>query len=313
MLGERYQILDLLGEGGMGAVYKARDRELDRLVALKIIRPNLALSAEILRRFKQELILARQVTHRNVVRIYDLAQADGIKFITMDYIEGRDLSSLLREKGKFASKEAAQIMEQVCRALEAAHMEGVIHRDLKPQNIMIDAHGKVSVMDFGIARSTEVVEAMTYTGAMIGTPQYMSPEQAKGEKLDARSDLFSFGIVFYELLTGNSPYRADTAMSSLFMRTTQAARPAIELVSDIPRELSEIVSKCLERDLALRYQNAGEILADLEAWRGKRPTLASLPVFVPGTRRKLAWKWIALAGQIPGAISVRAANDESTN
>jgi serine/threonine protein kinase len=182
MLGERYQILDLLGEGGMGAVYKARDRELDRLVALKIIRPNLALSAEILRRFKQELILARQVTHRNVVRIYDLAQADGIKFITMDYIEGRDLSSLLREKGKFASKEAAQIMEQVCRALEAAHMEGVIHRDLKPQNIMIDAHGKVSVMDFGIARSTEVVEAMTYTGAMIGTPQYMSPEQAKGEK-----------------------------------------------------------------------------------------------------------------------------------
>jgi tetratricopeptide (TPR) repeat protein/predicted Ser/Thr protein kinase len=295
MLGERYQILDLLGEGGMGSVYKARDRELDRLVALKIIRPNLALSPEILRRFKQELILARQVTHRNVVRIYDLAQAEGIKFITMEFIGGRDLSSLLREKGKFAPKEAAEIMEQVCRALEAAHMEGVIHRDLKPQNIMIDAHGKASVMDFGIARSTEVVDAMTYTGAMIGTPQYMSPEQAKGEKLDARSDLFSFGIVFYELLTGNSPYTADTAMSSLFMRTTQAARPAIELVSDIPRELSEIVSKCLERDLALRYQNAAEILADLDAWRGKRPTLAS-HVSVPATRRKLPWRWIAVAG-----------------
>src|SRR5712692_3113396 len=297
MLGNRYQILQLLGEGGMGAVYKARDRELDRVVALKIIRPNLALSSEILHRFKQELILARQVTHRNVVRIYDLGEADGVKFITMEYIEGRDLTSLLREKEKFAPKEAAETMEQVCRALEAAHMEGVVHRDLKPQNIMIDAHGKVSVMDFGIARSTEVVaEAMTYTGAIIGTPQYMSPEQAKGEKLDARSDLFSFGIVFYELLTGNSPYKADTVMSSLFKRTTEAARPAIELVPEIPRGLSEMVSKCLDRDLALRYQNAGEILADLDAWRDKRPTLASLPVIVPGPRRGLVWKWVAVGG-----------------
>ncbi len=293
----RYEILQALGEGGMGTVYKATDRELDRMVALKTIRPELAANPAIIKRFKQELILARQVTHRNVVRIYDLGEADGVKFITMEYIEGRDLTSLLREKGKLAPKEAAEIMEQVCRALEAAHMEGVVHRDLKPQNIMIDAHGKVSVMDFGIARSTEVVaEAMTYTGAIIGTPQYMSPEQAKGEKLDARSDLFSFGIVFYELLTGNSPYKADTVMSSLFKRTTEAARPAIELVPEIPRGLSEMVSKCLDRDLALRYQNAGEILADLDAWRDKRPTLASLPVIVPGPRRGLVWKWVAVGG-----------------
>ncbi|MCU1242342.1 MAG: Serine/threonine-protein kinase PknB [Candidatus Acidoferrum typicum] len=305
MLGNRYQILQLLGEGGMGAVYKAQDRELDRLVALKIIRPNLALSSEILRRFKQELILARQVTHRNVVRIYDLGEADGVKFITMEYIEGRDLSSLVREKGKFAPKETADIMEQVCRALEAAHMEGVVHRDLKPQNIMVDAHGKVLVMDFGIARSVEVVEAMTSTGAMIGTPQYMSPEQAKGEKLDARSDLFSLGIVFYELLTGNSPYKADTAILSLYKRTTEAAQPAMELVSEIPRELSEIVSKCLERDTAQRYQSAGEILADLDAWRGKRRTLASLPITVPGPGRRFAWKWVAVGG-LAVAVAVGA-------
>jgi tetratricopeptide (TPR) repeat protein/predicted Ser/Thr protein kinase len=292
----RYEILQALGEGGMGTVYKAKDRELDRIVAVKTIRPELASNPAIIKRFKQELILARQVTHRNVVRIYDLGEADGVKFITMEYIEGRDLTSLLREKGKLAPKEAAEIMEQVCRALEAAHMEGVVHRDLKPQNIMIDAHGKVSVMDFGIARSTEVAaEAMTYTGAIIGTPQYMSPEQARGEKLDARSDLFSFGIVFYEMLTGNSPYKADTVMSSLYKRTNEAARPAIELVPEIPRGLSEMVSKCLDRDLALRYQNAGEIIADLDAWWGKRPTLASLPVSVPGTRRVLAWKWIAAA------------------
>jgi eukaryotic-like serine/threonine-protein kinase len=294
----RYEILRALGEGGMGTVYKATDRELDRTVALKTIRPELAANPAIIKRFKQELILARQVTHRNVVRIYDLGEADGVKFITMEYIEGRDLTSLLREKGKLAPKEAAEIMEQVCRALEAAHMEGVVHRDLKPQNIMIDGHGKVSVMDFGIARSTEAVEAMTFTGAVIGTPQYMSPEQAKGEKLDARSDLFSFGVVFYELLTGNSPYKADTVMSSLYKRTNEAARPAIELVPEIPRGLSEMVSKCLERDLALRYQNAGEILADLDAWQGKRPTLASLPVVVPGPRRRLAWKWVAASAAV---------------
>jgi tetratricopeptide (TPR) repeat protein/predicted Ser/Thr protein kinase len=291
----RYEILQALGEGGMGTVYKATDRELDRTVALKTIRPELAANPAIIKRFKQELILARQVTHRNVVRIYDLGEAEGVKFITMEYIEGRDLTSLLREKGKLAPKEATEIMEQVCRALEAAHMEGVVHRDLKPQNIMIDANGKVSVMDFGIARSTEAVEAMTFTGAVIGTPQYMSPEQARGEKLDARSDLFSFGIVFYELLTGNSPYKADTVMSSLYKRTNEAARPAIELVPEIPRGLSEVVSKCLERDLAVRYQSAEEILADLDAWRDKRPTLASLPIVVPGTRRWLVWKWVAVS------------------
>ena len=299
----RYEILQALGEGGMGTVYKAIDREVDRSVALKTIRPELAANPEIIKRFKQELILARQVTHRNVVRIYDLGEADGVKFITMEFIEGRDLTSLLQEKGKFEPNEAVEIMEQVCRALEAAHMEGVVHRDLKPQNIMIDTHGKVSVMDFGIARSTEIAGAMTNTGAFIGTPQYMSPEQARGEKLGAQSDLFSFGIVFYELLTGNSPYQADTVMSALFKRTAEAARPAIELAPDISRELSGIVSKCLERDLALRYQSAGEILADLDAWRGKRPTLASLPVVVPGMRHRLVWRWVA-AGGLAVAVAI---------
>src|SRR5215470_7655064 len=139
VLGHRYEILALLGQGGMGAVYKARDTELDRLVALKIIRPELTTNPEILKRFKQELILARQVTHRNVIRIFDLGQADGFKFITMEYLEGRDLRSVIKEKGKLAPEEAGKIVLQICRALEAAHSEGVIHRDLKPQNIMLDA------------------------------------------------------------------------------------------------------------------------------------------------------------------------------
>ena len=155
ILGGRYEILQALGEGGMGAVYKARDRELDRLVALKVIRPDLARNPAIIQRFKQELILARQVTHRNVVRIFDLGEADGIKFITMEFIEGKDLRSLLLENKKFSPEEAAEIIRQVALALDTAHTEGVIHRDLKPQNIMRDAQGRIVVMDFGLARSLE--------------------------------------------------------------------------------------------------------------------------------------------------------------
>ena len=155
VLGERYEIIKPLGEGGMGAVYKARDRELDRLVALKVIRPELASNPEILKRFKQELILARQVTHKNVIRIFDLGVADGRKFITMEFVEGSDLKSILVERGKFPPQEALEIILQMARGLEAAHNESVIHRDLKPQNIMVDAQGRVWVMDFGLARSLE--------------------------------------------------------------------------------------------------------------------------------------------------------------
>src|SRR4029077_7864128 len=209
MLGDRYEVLELLGQGGMGAVYKARDVELERLVALKLIRPDLASHPEILRRFKQELILAREVTHPNVIRIFDLGQASGVRYITMEYVEGRDLRALLREKGKLAPEEAVPVFQQIASALEAAHQAGVVHRDLKPQNIMVDKSGRVYVMDFGVARSMET-PGMTQTGALMGTPEYMSPEQAKGMKVDARSDLFSLAIIFYEVRSGVSPFKADT-------------------------------------------------------------------------------------------------------
>jgi serine/threonine protein kinase/tetratricopeptide (TPR) repeat protein len=293
-MGNRYEVMSLLGEGGMGAVYKVRDRELDRLVALKIIRRELAQNSDVLHRFKQELILARKVTHRNVIRIFDLGEADGVKFITMDYIEGRDLKSLLREKGTFAPKEAKQIIVQVCNALEVAHAEGVIHRDLKPQNIMVDVQGKVSVMDFGIARSMEMVGGMTQTGALVGTPEYMSPEQAKGEHLDTRSDLFSLGIIFYELLTGNPPYKAETAMATLWKRTHEAARPPIELEPGIPRAVNDMVVKCLEIDRERRYQSVAEFARDLEAWEAGTSISAATP-----TQRWLRQttpyrKWLAI-------------------
>jgi len=240
VLAGRYEILQLLGRGGMGAVYKARDMELDRLVALKLIRSELARNPEILRRFKQELILARQVTHKNVIRIFDLGQSEGIRFITMDFVEGQDLCALLLERGKFPPEQAARLMLQICHALEAAHTEGVIHRDLKPQNIMVTAEGRVYVMDFGIARSA-YLPGMTQTGALIGTPEYMSPEQARGEKLTERSDLFSLGVIFYELLTGKSPYPGDAPLATLWKRLLEKAKPATEIDATVPKLLNDIV------------------------------------------------------------------------
>jgi len=271
-MGERYEILKRLGEGGMGAVYKARDRELDLVVALKVIRPELASHPDILRRFKQELILARQVTHKNVIRIFELGVADGRKFITMDYIEGRDLKSILVERGKLPPDEAVRIVRQICRGLEAAHAEGVVHRDLKPQNIMVDANGRVWVMDFGLARSMDLV-GITRTGALMGTPDYMSPEQARAQKVDARSDLFSLGIIFYEIITGVLPFRADTMMATLLKRVQEKPdRPSV-LDPSVPPRLSDLVMKCLEVEVGARYQSASEILTDLG---GDTPSNASV-------------------------------------
>jgi serine/threonine protein kinase len=288
VFGGRYEILQLIGRGGMGAVYKARDTELDRTVALKLIRPELAKDPQILKRFKQELILARQVTHKNVIRIFDLGQSDGIKFITMDFVEGQDLRRLLLEKGKFPPEQAARIMLQICRALEAAHSERVIHRDLKPQNIMLDSGGRVYVMDFGIARSA-YLPGMTQTGALIGTPEYMSPEQGRGEKLTERSDLFSLGIIFYELLTGKSPYYSDTPLATLWKRMTEKATPPAVVDATVPQALSSIVVKALEIEPKNRFASAQEMAQQLEIWLG--PSVGSSTIIVPTPRTAAYWKW----------------------
>src|SRR5882762_646210 len=292
VLAGRYELLKLIGQGGMGAVYKARDKELDRVVALKLIRPELAKNPEVLRRFKQELILARQVTHKNVIRIFDLGQSDGIKFITMDFVEGQDLRSLLLEKSKLPPDQAARIMLQICRALEAAHAEGVIHRDLKPQNIMLDASGRILVMDFGIARSA-YLPGMTQTGALIGTPEYMSPEQGRGEPLTERSDLFSMGIIFYELLTGKSPYHSDTPLATLWKRMTEKVTPPVVLDPTLPQALSNIVVKALEIEPKNRFASAREMAQQLEVWLG--PSAGGETIFLPAPRIKPYWKWASAA------------------
>src|ERR1700732_851215 len=211
VLGGRFEIQEMLGIGGMGAVYKAYDRDIDRVIALKCIRPELAKDPEITQRFTQELLLARQIAHKNVIRIFDVRDSGGLKFITMEYVDGRDLSSLVEAKGKLTSAESVAIMMQVSSGLACAHAEGVVHRDLKPSNIMVEPQGRVVVMDFGLARADSTGQ-MTQTGAVMGTYQYMSPEQAKGTKADARSDIFTVGIILYELLTGQTPYSADSAL-----------------------------------------------------------------------------------------------------
>ena len=263
ILGGRYEIIETLGQGGMGAVYKARDREVDRVVALKVIRPELANQPQILARFKRELILSRQVTHKNVVRIFDLGEADNIKFITMEFVDGRDLHSLLRANTPLSLEQKVKIVIQVCRALEAAHAEGVVHRDLKPQNIMLENTGRVVVMDFGIAHSMEE-SGGTSTGMLLGTPAYVSPEQAKGEKIDTRSDIYTLGIVFYELLTGKVPFESETVVGLLLKRIQERPVPPIERDKEIPQALSDVVLKCLIVEKEHRYQTTREVQNDLE-------------------------------------------------
>jgi serine/threonine protein kinase/tetratricopeptide (TPR) repeat protein len=268
VLGGRYEITKLLGMGGMGAVYKAYDMEVERTVGLKVIRPDLAENPAILARFKQELVLARQITHKNIIRIYDLNEADGVKFITMEFIEGEDLRTILTRQGKLRPEEAVEILHQTCAGLNAAHAEGVIHRDLKPANIMRDQSGRVVIMDFGLARTLQG-EGMTQTGMMVGTMEYMSPEQAKGLELDATSDIYAVGLIAYEMLTGKMPYAADSAVASLLKRSQERAKPMIDVDSSISRDLSNIVARCIEPDSKKRYQNTAEVLADLEDWQQK--------------------------------------------
>jgi serine/threonine protein kinase/tetratricopeptide (TPR) repeat protein len=289
ILGGRYEILQTLGEGGMGSVFKARDREVDRIVALKVIRPELAGSQEMLQRFRQELVLASKITHRNVVRIYDLGLADGMRFISMEFIDGRELTEILRARGKLPVREAAEIILQVCKGLAAAHAEGVIHRDLKPQNVMLDKQGRAAVMDFGIAHSVDSKtftaqvgqpyvpgqHGLTIIGALLGTPRYMSPEQARSRRVDARSDLFTVGLIFYELLTADVPGSKGSLGEVLRDRSTKQIKPPAEVDTSIPRPISDIVSRCVQLDPERRYQSAEGVVEDLEIWLGLRKRQSS--------------------------------------
>lgn len=267
--GARYTILKKLGAGGMGAVYQAFDGSLGIAVALKIIRLDATSSAEETRqleaRFKRELLLARQVTHPNVVRIHDLGELGTIKYLTMAYVEGADLSTVMRREGRMDVARALPIMKQIADGLGAAHAAGVVHRDLKPANVMLDADGRALLTDFGIARSVDAATIHTATGSIVGTLEYMAPEQARGETVDRRTDVYSLGLIFYELLAGGRPRAAGAGgLAELLSRIEKGPPPIGSVAPDVPPPVQEIVGKCLQKDPAARYPSAVEFLDDLK-------------------------------------------------
>ena len=265
----RYRVLGVAGVGGMGVVYRARDEELDVDTALKVLRPDLGGDPAVVERFRSELLLAREVSHKNVVRIHDIGEHEGLRFLTMRYVEGRSLSDVLEKDGRMSPERAVAIARQVASALEEAHRAGVIHRDLKPGNILLDADDTAYITDFGIARSLGR-DGLTRAGAVIGTPDYLSPEQIAGDPVDGRTDLYALGIVLYEMLTGELPFRAGSQAEMLGSRLAGRARDVSETGVHAPAWLRAVVRKLLERSPARRYPDARALLDDLDRARAPR-------------------------------------------
>lgn len=264
--GSRYRIEKLLGEGGMGSVYKAYDAELGRTVAVKLVRPELSSSPLVMQRFKQELLLASRISHKNILRIHDISEFNGVKFITMAFVEGSDLAGLMEQTGRLPFDRALKFTKQLCLALEAAHEAGVVHRDLKPQNILIDKDDNTYISDFGLAKSLEAeATMMTRTGQILGTPRYMSPEQVEAGDTDHRSDLYSLGLIVYEMFTADLPFRGDSAMQLMYQRVSAAPKDPRTIVPELAEYIANAILKCLQKDPAKRYQSAREILNDLES------------------------------------------------
>ena len=267
----RYQIIEELGKGGMGKVYRALDKKLDEEVAIKLIKPEIASDKRTLERFNNELKFARKVAHKNVSRMYELMEDKGTHFITMEYVRGQDLRGLIRQTGQLTMGTAISIAKQICEGLTEAHRLGVIHRDIKPPNIMIDKEGSVRILDFGIARSLKT-KGITDAGVMIGTPEYMSPEQVEGLKADQRSDIYSLGVILYEMVAGKIPFDGETPFSIALKHKSEAPQDPREVNPQIQEELSQVILKCLEKNKEKRFQTSEELLSELSKIDESIPT-----------------------------------------
>ena len=268
MLGNRYEITGVLGVGGMGVVYKAQDRELGEPVAIKTLKPEMVASdTSALERFKSEIRLARRISHRNVVRTYDLGEMNGLYYLTMEFVEGKSLKELIRARGRLPASAVLPIAKQLCRALEVAHDEGVIHRDIKPQNMVVQGDGILKVMDFGIARlaSRPADGGQTQAGMVVGTPEYMAPEQLAGDELDGRADIYATGCVLYECLTGDVPITADSQWALMARVLDEMPVPPVQRFADIPADLSDLVMWTLAKSRDQRPATAGELHRRLDA------------------------------------------------
>jgi len=261
----RYEVQSILGTGGMGVVLKALDRQLDEVVALKLLKQEVfTQDPDALERFKQELKLARRITHRNVVRTYDYSELDTYYVISMEYVKGITLKQLIRQRGMLPVRIGLQIGKQICSAVDAAHEKGVVHRDMKPQNILLESTGDVKIMDFGIARVADM-KGLTTTGMIMGTPDYMSPEQAQGFSLDARTDIYSTGVVLYEVFTGKLPFTADSALAVLNQHIRETAPLPTSINPSMPAQLEQVLMRAMAKSPEQRYQKISQLYADLEA------------------------------------------------
>lgn len=258
----RYEIIEELGKGGMGKVYRVEDTKIKEEVALKLIKPEIASDKKTIERFRNELKIARKIRHKNVCAMFDLGEERGTHYITMEYVPGGDLKKLIRRTKLLTAGTAISIAKQICIGLVEAHSLGIIHRDLKPSNIMIDDNGNARIMDFGIAKPLKG-KGITGSGVMIGTPEYMSPEQIEGKELDQRSDIYSLGIILYEIVTGRVPFKGDTPFTVGVKHKSEMPQDPKEFNAQIPDDLSRVILRCLEKDKNKRCQSVDEVLSEL--------------------------------------------------
>jgi len=309
----RYEIIEELGKGGMGKVYRVVDKKLNEEVAMKLVKPEIASDKKTLERFSNELKLARKIVHKNVARMFDLNEEKGTHYITMEYVRGEDLKRLIRKIGQLSAAQVIPIAKQICEGLAEAHRLGVVHRDLKPQNIMVDEDGNSRIMDFGIARSLKA-KGITGAGVMIGTPEYMSLEQVEGKDVDQRSDIYSLGVILYEMVTGKVPFEGDTPFTIGMKHKSEIPKDPKALNAQIPEDLNRLILKCLEKDKEKRYLNTAEIISELEKIEkglptterivpGKKP-LTSREITVKFTLRKLLIPSIIVATLIIAAVII---------
>ena len=260
----RYQVLAELGRGGMGIVYQAYDKQLKEQVAIKLLSPLLSTDNEALERLTREVSLARRVTHPNVIRIHDIAEVNGLHYVSMEYFGGTNLKEHLKRSGPLSLLNAYQILSQMCDGLEAAHSQGVVHRDLKSQNVMVGPSGQIKIIDFGLARSVHL-EGMTATGLIMGTPEYMAPEQVAGKHVDERADIYALGVILFEMLTGRVPFTGDSPIAVGFQQLKDPPPPPRSINPQIPEDVEKIILKALEKDPIRRYRNVDELRKDFES------------------------------------------------